>query len=70
MKVGDVVTTKSYGKELQFLVVGDFQDNKSGKNMVILALLDPALILIADEEELVPTTLSDLFASQEDSYLH
>ncbi|HEX3032776.1 MAG TPA: hypothetical protein VHS59_11120 [Bacillota bacterium] len=70
MKIGDVVTTKSYGKSLHFLVLGYYFDELSGKNFAVLALLDPSLIMTAEEAELIPTELSELFAEQEDSMLH
>lgn len=70
MKIGDIVTTKAYGKSLHFLILGYFSDMITGKTVAVLALLDPALILTAAEDELIATELSALFADQEDSMLH
>ncbi len=70
MKIGDIVTTKTYGKSLHFLIIGYLSDKLSGNKLAVLALLDPSLILTTEEHELVATEISELFAIPEDSMLH
>lgn len=61
MRIGEVVTVKSFGKTLQFVVLGLYLDSQNGQEMVILSLLDPALIVTVAEEEVTNTDVSDLF---------
>lgn len=61
MRIGEVVTVKSFGKTLQFVVLGLYLDSQNGQEMVILSLLDPALIVTVAEEEVTNTEVSDLF---------
>jgi hypothetical protein len=70
MKIGDIVTTKTYGKSLHFLIIGYIADKLTSKTQVVLALLDPSLILTTEENELISAEISELFAAQEDSMLH
>lgn len=70
MRIGDVVTTRTYGKSIHFLIIGYLSDDLTGKNLAVLVLLDPSLMLTAGEEELIPTDMSSLFAVPEDEMVH
>jgi len=70
MKIGDIVTRKVYGEEIQFCILGFYTRQDTGERVAILALLDPAKVTEAAVQELVPVSLRDLFALTSSIYLH
>lgn len=62
VKIGDIVTRKIYGEDMQFCVLGFYTNQKTGEKVAILALLDPNLIVEASVQELCPVSARKLFA--------
>lgn len=70
MKIGDIVTRKVYGEELQFCVLGFYTNQSSGERVAILALLDPNLIVEAAVTELNLVSARKLFSMTTHSFVH
>ncbi len=71
MKIGDIVTRRVYGEDMQFCILGFYTDQDTGERVAILALLDPSLITEAEVQELAPITARHLFAlTTADTRLH
>ncbi len=70
MKIGDIVTRKIYGEDMQFCIIGFYTNQDSGERVAILALLDPTLIVEASVQELAPITARHLFAMTTSSFVH
>jgi len=66
MKIGTIVTTKQYGPSVHFCILGYYTDESSGEKIAVIALIEPALIRTAPQEDLVATSMADLFAKHED----
>lgn len=62
MKIGDIVTRKVYGEDMQFCIMGFYTNQSTGKKVAILATLDPSLIVEASVQELAPISPRNLFA--------
>lgn len=62
MRIGDIVTRKVYGEDMQFCILGFYTNQESGEKVAILALLDPTLIIEAEVQELAPVSARHLFA--------
>jgi len=62
MKIGDIVTRKVYGEDMQFCILGFYTNQETGERVAILALLDPSLIMEAAVQELAPVSARHLFA--------
>ncbi len=62
MKIGDIVTRKVYGEDMQFCILGFYTNQETGERVAILALLDPTLIVEAAVQELSPVSARNLFA--------
>ena len=62
VKIGDIVTRKIYGEDMQFCVLGFYTNQRTGEKVAILALLDPNLIVEASVHELNPVSARKLFA--------
>ncbi|MBO8137314.1 MAG: hypothetical protein H0Z40_04160 [Desulfotomaculum sp.] len=70
MKIGDIVTKKVYGENMQFCVLGFYTNQSNGERVAILALLDPNLIVEASVQELCPVSARDLFALTASTMVH
>jgi hypothetical protein len=62
MKIGDIVTRKVYGEDMQVCILGFYTNQETGERVAILALLDPTLIVEAAVQELAPVSARNLFA--------
>ncbi len=62
VKIGDIVTRKIYGEDMQFCVLGFYTNQQTGEKVAILALLDPNLIVEASVQELNPVSARKFFA--------
>ncbi|MEW6424240.1 MAG: sporulation peptidase YabG [Bacillota bacterium] len=70
MKIGDIVTRRIYGEDVQFCILGFYTKQSTGERVAILAMLDPCLIMEASVEELAPVSLRHLFALTTNVYTH
>jgi len=70
MKIGDIVTRKIYGGDMQFCIIGFYTNQATGERVAILAILDPSLIVEASVEDLAPISARHLFALTTSSYVH
>lgn len=70
MKIGDIVTRKVYGEEMQFCILGFYTKQNTGERVAILAMLDPSSVIEARLEELAPASLRHLFALTTSIYTH
>ncbi len=70
MKIGDIVTRRIYGEDVQFCILGFYTKQTTGERVAILAILDPALIVEASVDELAPVSPRDLFALTTNLYTH
>jgi len=70
MKIGDIVTRKIYGEDMQFCIIGFYTNQASGERVAILALLDPNLIIEASVQDLAPISARDLFALTTPMFVH
>ncbi|MFZ5590804.1 MAG: hypothetical protein ACOY81_03220 [Bacillota bacterium] len=70
MKIGDIVTRKIFGEEMQFCILGFYTHYETGEKIAILALLDPNLITEATVQELSPVSARHLFALTNSGHLH
>lgn len=70
MKIGDIVTRKVYGEDMQFCILGFYTNQATGERVAIMALLDPTLIVEAPMEELAPVSVRHLFALTTNVQVH
>lgn len=70
MKVGDIVTRKFNGEDMQFCIIGFYDSQDRGERVAILALLDPHYIIEASVQELAPISARYLFALTTNSFVH
>lgn len=70
MRIGDIVTHKVYGEEVQFCILGFYTKQDTGERVAILATLDPSSIVEALFEELTPASLRHLIALTTSIYTH
>ncbi|WP_201721914.1 hypothetical protein [Desulfotomaculum copahuensis] len=70
MKIGDIVTRKVYGEDMQFCILGFYTRQDTGERVAILAMLDPAQVTEAAVQELAPVSLRNLFALTSGFYVH
>ena len=70
MKIGDIVTRKIYGEDMQFCIIGFYTNQDTGDRVAILALLDPTLIVEASVEDLAPISARHLFALTTPVFVH
>lgn len=70
MKIGDIVTRKIYGEDMQFCIIGFYTNQSTGERVAILALLDPSLIVEASVQELAPISARHLFAMTTSLFVH
>jgi hypothetical protein len=69
MKIGDIVTRRIYGDDVQFCILGFYTKQSTGERIAILAMLDPSLTE-ASVDELTPVSLRHLFALTTNTYIH
>lgn len=69
MKIGDLVTRRIYGDDVQFCILGFYTKQSTGERIAILAMLDPSLTE-ASVDELTPVSLRHLFALTTNTYIH
>lgn len=62
MKIGDIVTRKVYGEDMQFCIISFYTDQVTGERVAVLAILDPGLIVEASVQDLAPISARHLFA--------
>ncbi|MCG9968505.1 hypothetical protein L9W92_10620 [Pelotomaculum terephthalicicum JT] len=62
MRIGDIVTRKIYGEDMQFCIIGFYTNQTTGERVAILAILDPSLIVEASVQDLAPISARHLFA--------
>jgi len=70
MKIGDIVTRKVYGEDMQFCIIGFYTNQDTGDRVAILALLDPTLIVEASVEDLAPISARRLFSLTTPVFVH
>ncbi|MEW5953004.1 MAG: hypothetical protein AB1815_04500 [Bacillota bacterium] len=70
MKIGDIVTRRIFGEEMQFCILGFYTDQETGERVAILALLDPTLIVEASVQELAPVSVKELIALTSNVFVH
>ncbi|SHJ09567.1 hypothetical protein [Desulfofundulus thermosubterraneus] len=70
MKIGDIVTRKVCGEDMQFCILGFYTKQSTGERVAILAMLDPTTIVEASVQELAPVSLKGIFALTTSLYLH
>jgi hypothetical protein len=70
MKIGDIVTRKIYGEDMQFCIIGFYTNQDTGERVAILALLDPSLIVEASVRELDLISARNLFALTTPLFVH
>lgn len=70
MKIGDIVTRKIYGEEMQFCIIGFYTNQSTGERVAILALLDPSIIVEASEQELALISARNLFSLSTPIFVH
>jgi len=70
MKIGDIVTRKVYGEDMQFCIIGFYTNQDTGERVAILALLDPSLIVEASVRELALISARHLFALTTPLFVH
>jgi len=70
MKIGDIVTRKVYGEDMQFCIIGFYTNQATGERVAILALLDPSLIVEAAVQDLAPISARHLFALTSPVFVH
>lgn len=70
MKIGDIVTRKIYGEDMQFCIIGFYTNQGTGGRVAIMALLDPSLIVEASVQELAPISARHLFALTTTLFVH
>ncbi|MBE3588576.1 MAG: hypothetical protein IMW93_08500 [Thermoanaerobacteraceae bacterium] len=70
MKIGDIVTRRVCGEEMQFCILGFYTKQSTGERVAILAMLDPATIVETPVRELAPVRVRDLFALTTSLYVH
>ncbi len=70
MKIGDIVTRKIYGEEMQFCIIGFYTNQETGERVAILALLDPSLIVEASVRDLAPISARNLLALAAPNFVH
>lgn len=70
MKIGDIVTRKLNGEDMQFCIIGFYNSQARGERVAILALLDPSHIVEASVQELSPISARSLFSLTAGSYVH
>jgi hypothetical protein len=70
MKIGDIVTRKIYGEDMQFCIIGFYTNQATGERVAILALLDPSLIVEAAVQDLAPISARHLLALTSPVFVH
>lgn len=70
MRIGDIVTRRVFGSDVQFCILGFYTKQDSGERVAILAMLDPSLVIEARVEELSPASLRNIFALTTNIYTH
>lgn len=70
MKIGDIVTRRICGEDVQFCILGFYTRQATGERVAILAMLDPAFVVEASVDELIPVSLRSLFALTTSLYVH
>ncbi len=70
MKIGDIVTIKVYGEDMQFCVLGFYTNQRTDERVAILSMLDPNLIVEASIKELCPVPPEKLFALTTNTTIH
>ncbi len=70
MKIGDIVTRKVYGEDMQFCIIGFYTNQATGERVAILAFLDPSIIVEASVEDLAPISAKNLFALTVPNFVH
>jgi hypothetical protein len=70
VKIGDIVTRRIYGEDVQFCILGFYTRQSTGEKVAILAMLDPAFIIEACVDELSPVSLRHLFALTASPHVH
>lgn len=70
MKIGDIVSRKIYGEDMQFCIIGFYTNQDNGERVAILALLDPNLIIEASVQDLAPISAKDFIALATTAYVH
>lgn len=70
MKIGDIVTRKIYGEDMQFCIIGFYTNQATGDRVAIMALLDPSIIVEASVEDLAPISARHLFALTTPAFVH
>jgi hypothetical protein len=70
LKIGDIVTRKIYGEEMQFCIIGFYTSQETGERVAILALLDPTLIVEASVQDLAPISARNLLALTTPNFVH
>lgn len=70
MRIGDIVTRKFNGEDMQFCIIGFYDSQDREERVAILALLDPHYIIEASVQELAYVSARRLFALTTSPYIH
>jgi len=70
MKIGDIVTRRVYGEDVQFCILAFYTKQNTDERVAILAMLAPSSIIEAPVNELEPVSLRYLFALTTNPYMH